>query len=201
MVSVTREVVEQKSDRHILIAVTGATGMLYVQALLKLCADMEDLIIHGICSDSGKEVLAMEKGLTPEDLPGVSRWFAADDFAAPPASGSSRYDSMIIMPCSMGTLAAIAGGLTLNLIHRSADVMLKEKKNLVLGVRETPLNRTHLQNMLKAHDAGAVICPPMPSFYLKPTSLEEAAKLFSWRVLDQLGIDVSGRKRWGDQDG
>lgn len=201
MVSVTREVVEQKSDRHILIAVTGATGMLYVQALLKLCADMEDLIIHGICSDSGKEVLAMEKGLTPEDLPGVSRWFAADDFAAPPASGSSRYDSMIIMPCSMGTLAAIAGGLSINLIHRSADVMLKEKKNLVLGVRETPLNRTHLQNMLKAHDAGAVICPPMPSFYLKPTSLEEAAKLFSWRVLDQLGIDVSGRKRWGDQDG
>ena len=108
---------------------------------------------------------------------------------------------MIILPCSMGTLAAIAGGLTINLIHRSADVMLKEKKNLVLGVRETPLNRTHLQNMLKAHDAGAVICPPMPSFYLKPTSLEEAAKLFSWRVLDQLGIDVSGRKRWGDQDG
>lgn len=175
--------------------------MLYVQALLELCADMEDLIIHGICSDSGKQVLAMENGLAPEDLPGVSRWFAADDFAAPPASGSSRYDSMIIMPCSMGTLAAIAGGLTINLIHRSADVMLKEKKNLVLGVRETPLNRTHLQNMLKAHDAGAVICPPMPSFYLKPTSLEEAAKLFSWRVLDQLGIDVSGRKRWGDQDG
>ena len=201
MGSVNKDEVDPQPDRHILIAVTGATGMLYVQALLEVCAGMDNLIINGICSDSGKQVLAMENGLTPEDLPGVSRWFAADDFAAPPASGSSRYDSMIIMPCSMGTLAAIAGGLTINLIHRSADVMLKENKNLVLGVRETPLNRTHLQNMLKAHDAGAIICPPMPSFYLKPTSLEESAKLFSWRVLDQLGIEVSDRKRWGDQDG
>ena len=198
MVSLQKDDVEAKSARYILVAVTGATGMLYVQALLKICAGLDNLIIHGICSDSGKDVMAMENGLTPEDLPGVSRWFDADDFGAPPASGSSRYESMVIMPCSMGTLAAIAGGLTINLIHRSADVMLKEKKTLVLGVRETPLNRTHLQNMLKAHDAGAVICPPMPSFYLKPSSLEEAAKLFSWRVLDQLGIEVPDRKRWGD---
>ena len=106
---------------------------------------------------------------------------------------------MVVLPCSMGTLGAIASGLSVNLIHRSADVMLKERRKLVLCVRETPLNRNHLENMLKVHDAGAIVCPPMPSFYLRPSSLEEAADFFAWRVLDQLGIDAAGRKRWDDQ--
>ena len=104
---------------------------------------------------------------------------------------------MVVLPCSMGTLAAIAQGLSINLIHRSADVMLKERRRLVLAVRETPLNRNHLQNMLAAHDAGAVICPPMPSFYLKPVDLAEAAQFYAWRVLDQIGIEVADRRRWG----
>jgi len=181
----------------LLVAVTGATGMLYVKTFLDLCADQRDLVVHGICSDAGRQVLAMEEGMKPEDLAGVSRWFDIADFAAAPASGSSAYRAMVVLPCSMGTLAAIATGLSINLIHRSADVMLKERRRLLLAVRETPLNRNHLENMLKAHDAGAVICPPMPSFYLKPASLEEAALFYCWRLFDQLGIEVSNRRRWG----
>lgn len=189
----------KNNDRKILVAVTGASGMLFLRAFLKQCESLKNLTIHGICSDSGRKVLLMEEELTPEELPGISHWFSADDFAAAPASGSSGYDSMVILPCSMGSLAAISGGLSINLIHRSADVMLKERKILILGVRETPFNRNHLENMLKAHDAGAIICPPMPSFYLKPVDLEEAATFFSWRVMDLLGLDVAGRKRWGDK--
>lgn len=182
----------------IIVAVTGASGMLYLKAFLQQCRKHNDLEIHGICSDSGKKVLKMEYGIDPEELSGVSRWFDPGDFTAPPASGSSEYKGMVILPCSMGTLAAIAGGLSINLIHRSADVILKERKKLILGVRETPLNRTHLENMLKVHDAGAVICPPMPSFYFKPKSLEEAALTYTWRVMDQLGIEPEGRKRWAE---
>ncbi len=181
----------------IVVAVTGASGMLYLRAFLALCDTLSSMTVHAICSDSGRRVLLMEDGLEAGDLPGISRWFAIDDFAAPPASGSSDYDAMVVLPCSMGTLAAIAGGLSINLIHRSGDVLLKERKKLILCVRETPFNRTHLENMLKAHDAGAIICPPMPSFYLKPADLNEAATFFSWRIMDQLGIDIPGRKRWG----
>lgn len=181
----------------LLIAVTGASGMLYLRAFLAVTAG-SGIEIHGICSSSGQKVLAMEEGIVPAELHGISRWFAEDDFTAPPASGSSLYRGMAVLPCSMGTLAAIAAGLSVNLIHRAADVMLKERRPLVLAVRETPFNRTHLQNMLAAHDAGAVICPPMPAHYLRPATLEEAAETWAWRLADQLGIEVAGRKRWGD---
>ena len=182
----------------LLVAVTGASGMLYLKAFLDQCGRQPDLEVHGICSESGAKVLRLEEGVAPPELTAVSRWFGADDFTAPPASGSSDYQAMVVLPCSMGTLAAIASGLSINLIHRSADVMLKERRRLVLAVRETPLNRNHLQNMLAAHDAGAVICPPMPSFYLKPVDLAEAAQFYAWRVMDQIGIEVADRRRWGD---
>lgn len=188
---------KEQQQITVLVAVTGASGMLYLQAFLKQCEGVGNLTVHAICSDSGRRVLSMEDGIDTADLPGIARWFNSDDFAAPPASGSSNYDAMVVLPCSMGTLAAIASGLSINLIHRSADVILKERKKLILCVRETPFNRNHLENMLKAHDAGALICPPMPSFYLKPADLGEAATFFSWRIMDQLGIDIPGRKRWG----
>lgn len=180
----------------ILTAVTGATGMVFLEAFLSLCRKQQDLTVHGICSESGRDVVRMELAKDYAELEGVSRWYDIDDFTSAPASGSSDYDAMIVLPCSMGTLAAIASGLSMNLIHRAADVMLKERRRLVLAVRETPFNRNHLENMLKAHDAGAVICPPMPSYYFKPESIEEAALSFGWRVMDQIGIDVAGRKRW-----
>ena len=134
-------------EQKILLAVTGASGMLFLRSFLKSIAGL-DVIIHGICSSSGRDVLNMEQGLLPEELSEVAIWFDQGDLSAPPASGSSDYSSMVVLPCTMGTLAAIAGGLSINLIHRAADVMLKERKRLVLAVRETPFNRTHLKNML-----------------------------------------------------
>lgn len=185
--------------KKLLLGVTGASGMLFVTSFLDTIAGL-DILVHGICSASGRNVLKMEQGLSPEDLPTVSLWFDPEDLAAPPASGSSDYGAMVVLPCTMGSLAAIAGGLSLNLIHRAADVMLKERRRVVLAVRETPLNRTHLKNMLAVHDAGAVICPTMPSYYLRPETLVEAAQTYSWRLADQLGLSIPERKRWSDQN-
>lgn len=181
----------------IVLGITGASGMLFVTSFLAALAD-QAVDVHGICSEAGRKVLKMEQGVDPEQLPLISRWFDHDDMSAPPASGSSDYTSMVVLPCTMGSLAAIAGGLSINLIHRAADVMLKERRRLVLAIRETPLNRTHLQNMLSVHDAGAILCPTMPSYYLRPTTLEQAAETYAWRLADQLGLHIPGRKRWND---
>ena len=184
-----------KTSRPILLAITGATGMIYVTALLELLAG-EEIEVHAIISDAGRKVLRLEKNLAPEQLPGISRWFAADDFTAPPASGSARYAGMLILPCTTGTLGALAAGCSGNLIQRAADVTLKERRPLLLAVRETPLNRTHLRNMLTLHDAGAIICPPMPAFYLHPADLRAMARQFAGRLCDLLGIEVAGLARW-----
>jgi 4-hydroxy-3-polyprenylbenzoate decarboxylase len=178
-----------KERKKILLAITGASGMLYVPELLGLLEE-QPVEIHGIISDSGRQVLQLELDLKFEELPVVRRWFGVDDFSAPPASGSSRYAAMVILPCTTGTLGAIAAGCSGNLIHRTADVTLKERRPLVLAVRETPLNRTHLKNMLAIQEAGAIICPPMPSFYLRPNTLQEMARNYAARVCDQIGVDV-----------
>lgn len=176
--------------QRIILGVTGATGMLYVPALLRLLA-AQAVEVHGIASGAGRKVLQIELGLVPEQLPQVSQWFAPDDFTAPPASGSACYDAMVVLPCTMGSLAAIANGFCGNLLHRCADVTLKERRPLLLAVRETPLNRTHLKNMLAAHEAGAIICPPMPSFYTGPKDLDDIALTFAARICDLLGISVT----------
>ena len=186
---------QEKRIRKILVSVTGASGMIFLHSFLKTIQPL-GIVIHGICSESGRQVLQTETDSVPEDLEAISHWFDIGDMGSAPASGSADYDAMIVLPCTMGSLAAIAGGLSTNLIHRAADVILKERKKLVLAVRETPLNRTHLKNMLSAHDAGAVICPVMPSYYLRPKSLEEAAESYSWRLADQLDLEIEGRKRW-----
>jgi len=182
--------------KKIILAITGASGSLYAVQFLKLMQHL-DVEIHGIISDAGRLVLQHELGLTPDDLKEyVGQWHAKDNFAAPMSSGSSRFDAMLVLPCTMGTLGAIANGVVKNLVHRAADVMLKEKKPLLLAVRETPFNRIHLENMLKVHDAGAVVCPPMPSFYHHPENLEEMAGFFAGRLADLLGLDIEGLKRW-----
>lgn len=186
--------------RRILLGITGATGMVYVPSLLELLA-RQRVEVHGIVSEAGRKVLAFELGLAPEQLPLVSRWFGHDDFFAPPASGSARYDAMIVLPCSMGSLAAIASGYCANLLHRSADVMLKERRPLLLAVRETPINRTHLRNMLAANEAGALICPLMPSFYHHPRTIGDLTRHFAARLCDLLSIPVEGGliDRWQEE--
>jgi len=181
--------------QKIVVAVTGASAMVFLHSFLQILEE-EELEVHGICSESGAKVLELERGVEPFELPAVTRWFDSKDFAAPPASGSAGYDAMVVLPCSMGTLAAVANGISSTLVHRAADVILKERKKLLLVPRETPLNRTHLKNMLAVHDAGATICPPHPGYYLNPQSIEEAALSFAWRLGDQLGLVMKGRKRW-----
>ena len=182
--------------KKIILGITGASGSLYAVQFLKLMQEA-GVEVHGVISDAGRLVLQHELGLTPDDLQtyGV-RWHAVNDFAAPMSSGSSKFDAMVVLPCTMGSLGAIASGAARNLIHRAADVILKEKKPLLLAVRETPLNRIQLENMLKVHDAGATLCPPMPSFYHQPESLEEMATFFAGRLADLLGIEVHGLRRW-----
>ncbi|MDW7771772.1 MAG: UbiX family flavin prenyltransferase [Desulfobulbaceae bacterium] len=184
-----------KNAELIILAITGATGMVYVPPFLRILNE-NGVRVHGIISDAGRKVLRIELGMEPSGLPGVERWFGVDEFTAPAASGSSLYDALVILPCTVGTMGAIANGYCANLIHRAADVTLKERRPLILAVRETPLNRTHLHNMLALTDAGAIIFPPMPSFYHKPGSLEDMANHFAGRLCDHLGIKASGMKRW-----
>lgn len=186
-----------KKAEQIILAITGATGMLYVPAFLKILENNR-IRVHGIISEAGRKVLELELGIKSSELPGVERWFAIDDFTAPTASGSSLYDAMVILPCTVGTMGAIANGYSGNLIHRTADVTLKERRPLIMAVRETPLNRTHLKNMLDLTETGAVIYPPMPSYYHKPETLEDLANHFAGRLCDHLGIKDSGIKRWGN---
>ena len=182
--------------KKIILAITGASGSLYAVQFLKLMQNL-DVEIHGIISDAGRLVLQHELGLTPDDLGEyVEQWHAKDNFAAPMSSGSSKFAAMLVLPCTMGTLGAIANGVVRNLVHRAADVMLKEKKPLLLAVRETPFNRIHLKNMLKVHDAGGVVCPPMPSFYHHPENLEEMAGFVAGRLADLMGFEIEGLKRW-----
>ena len=184
--------------KRVIFAITGATGSLYAVECLRLMHEA-GVELHGIISEAGEKVLQLELGQTVADLaPFVFRWHDVKDFAAPMSSGSSRFDAMVVLPCTMGTLAAVANGISANLIHRAADVTLKERRPLLLVVRETPFNRTHLKNMLAAHDAGAVIFPAMPSFYHQPQSIAEMARSFAVRICDQLDIVVPGVKRWGD---
>jgi len=185
--------------RRIVVAITGASGSIYACKVTERLAAMADVETHGLISDAGRQVLAMETGMAPEELTGVDQWFAADDFTSPMASGSARYHGMVIVPCTMGTLAAIGAGLSRNCIHRAADVMLKERRPLVLAVRETPLNRTHLENMLRVHDAGGIICPAMPAFYHRPADLDDMARQFAGRLLEQLGLPVPDLHRWQEE--
>ncbi len=182
--------------KKIILAITGASGSLYAVSFLKLLQEA-DVAVHGIISDAGRLVLQHELSLTPDDLQQyVAAWHAVDNMAAPVASGSGSFDAMVVLPCTMGSLGAIANGTARNLIHRAADVMLKENKPLLLAVRETPFNRIHLENMLKVHAAGATVCPPMPSFYHHPESLEDVAAFIAGRLADLLGIEAAGLKRW-----
>jgi len=179
----------------IVVALTGASGSIFALELLKLTKSM-DVEVHGLISAAGEKVLGLECGLKRDDLPGVDSWFDVSDFTAPMASGSCGYEAMAVLPCTMGSLSAIACGSSINLIHRAADVMLKERRPLVLGVRESPLNRIHLENMLKAHDAGATIMPPVAAFYHRPKSLTEMARDYACRVLTALGLEVEEMRCW-----
>ncbi len=194
------------SPANLTVAITGASGVVLAQHLLKLLeADERVLTIHLIASESSLRVIAEElhfsgrHDLVPRLLGGASpkiHLHAESDIGAGIASGSYPSDGMVVLPCSMGTLAGIAHGLASNLIERAADVCLKERRRLVLCVRETPFNLIHLRNMQLAAEAGATIFPVIPAFYNQPLSTEEMAANFVQRVLAHIGLPQRGAFIW-----
>jgi 4-hydroxy-3-polyprenylbenzoate decarboxylase len=181
----------------IVVAITGASGSIYAKLLLDRLLTLKEQWAEAsaVMTDNAKEVWQTELG----DMPAYEkdfRFFGAKDFSAPFASGSGQYNIMIIMPCSMGVLGRIAGGISNDLISRAADVILKERRKLICVVRETPYNLVHIRNMETVTLAGGIICPATPSFYSRPASIEEVAATVTDRVLDLAGFDLS-TFRWG----
>lgn len=183
-------------SRQIIIAITGASGAPYARTLLKELV-RQGTEPHVVASKAGKLVYQLETGRSLEaDFTDPVRFYDATDFTAPIASGSFPVQAMVVVPCTMGTLAAIAGGISQNLIHRAADVCLKEGRKLILVPRETPFNRVHLTNMVRASEAGAVILPPMPGFYHRPRSVQDLVDFIVARILDQLGLGQNLMAPW-----
>ena len=183
--------------QKIVVAVTGASGSVYPELLLKklilLKDQWEELSL--VMTENAKEVWKIELGNEAyKDLP--VKFYGQQDFSAAFASGSGQYATMIIIPCSMGTLGRIASGISNDLISRAADVILKERRKLICVVRDTPYNLVHIRNMETLTLAGGIICPATPSFYSKPKTIEEVAATVVDRVLDLAGLDIS-TFRWG----
>jgi flavin prenyltransferase len=192
------------------LAITGASGSVFGQQLLSVLeADERVAEVIFVSSEHSLRVIAEElqfsgRNQLPEKLlghaPKKTQQLAESDIGASIASGSYPSDGMIILPCSMGTLAGIAHGLASNLIERAADVCLKEQRPLILCVRETPFNKIHLRNMQLAADAGAVIFPVIPTFYNRPSDSTEMARQFVYRVLTHIGLPQQGAYIWHGED-
>ncbi len=185
--------IKDNAKRPILVAITGASGLLYAQTFLEQL-DKLNQKIHLIVSENAKKVIEIE-GFDISNL-NIDYLFDAKDICAPPASGSTDYSSMVILPCSMNTVAAISCGITLNLIHRAADCFLKQKRTLIICPRETPLSGIHLKNMLKLSNEGAIIFPLMPAFYQGPKTIKELVYNLTARIIDCLGLKVKDVKDW-----
>jgi flavin prenyltransferase len=185
-----------RPSRYVL-AVTGASGMPYALRLAEVLGATEHRELHVIVSRAARIVLETETqdGYALLASHATAVW-NENEIGAPPASGSWRHDGMVVCPCSMASLAAMAHGLASNLIHRAADVTLKEKRRLILVPRETPLSRIHVQNMLTIMDAGATMIPPCPGFYAKPLTIDDLIDQITGRILDHLGIDHGLTSPW-----
>ncbi|MFO1381325.1 MAG: flavin prenyltransferase UbiX [Chitinivorax sp.] len=204
--------VDLQPDTTVALALTGASGMPYAIRLLQ-CLLAARCKVWLLYSQVAQVVAAQEMDLSlpsraAEVEEKLSGWFSVpagqlrvfgrDEWFAPIASGSNPADAMVICPCTVGTLAAVAGGLSDNLIERAADVMLKEQRKLILVPRETPYSAIHLENMLKLARLGAVILPPNPGFYHRPDSVTQLVDYVVARILDQLGIGNRLLRRWGE---
>lgn len=191
--------VNNKQMKHkIVVGVTGASGAIYAKVLLDKLQLLSDQIdeVAVVMSDNAKEVWKYElNNELFESLPFKS--YSKTDFRAPFASGSAKFNTMIICPCSMGTLGRIASGISNDLMSRAADVVLKERRKLILVTRDTPASLIHINNMKTVTEAGGIICPANPSFYSKPKNFEELAATVVDRVIDLAGLE-NRSYRWGD---
>lgn len=195
-------------NKSIILGITGASGAIYARETLRaLDADARVERVHLVITEAGMRLLTSELGINaveskslPAMITGTSaakiQYHQNKDIGASIASGSFSVDAMVVIPCSAGTLADIACGTAGDLLARSADVCLKERRPLILCLRETPLNRIHLENMLRAQAAGAVIMPAMPSFYHQPKSIDDLVQQFVYRVLAQIDLPQERAYRW-----
>ena len=185
----------------IIVAITGATGAIYGVRILQRLREV-GAETHLVISRWGARTLLHETPYSRAQVEALATdTYAPGDMGAAISSGSFRTDGMVIAPCSAKTLAAIAHGFGENLVHRAADVVLKERRKLVLVVREAPLSDIHLENMLKLSRMGSVVLPPMPAFYNHPRTVDDVVEHTVSRVLDQFGLDVSGVERWSGEMG
>ena len=183
----------------VVVAITGASGSIYAKVLLKKLEELKEQIedVGIVMSDNAKDVWKHEIGDAKyESTP--FKFYDKSNFYAPFASGSAKYETMIICPCSMGTLGRIASGISGDLTTRAADVILKERRKLILVTRDTPLNLIHINNMKTVTEAGGIICPASPSFYSQPKNFEQLAATVIDRVLDLAGFDLD-TFRWGEK--
>jgi 4-hydroxy-3-polyprenylbenzoate decarboxylase len=188
--------------RRIVVGITGATGAVYGVRLLARLGAVPGVETHLVVSDAASLTLHQEVGMQRRDVEALAHVVHTPrEIGASIASGSFQTDGMVIAPCSMKTLAAVAHGLADNLVARAADVILKERRRLVLMVRETPLNLAHLRNMTAVTEMGGIIFPPLPSFYHRPASIEEMVDHTLDRVLDLLGIENGAAPRWSGMRG
>ena len=185
----------------LLVGITGASGALYAKRLLSALADAQkagaDLQVAICFSANGRRVWQYEQGA---ESPGDFREHPSDDFACAFASGSARWHAVVVVPCSVGRVGRIASGTADDLISRAADVALKERRKLILVVRETPFSLIHLENLLTVARAGAIVLPAAPSFYGRPESVVAVVDTVVARVLDQLGIEGDAGTRWGEPE-
>lgn len=184
--------------KKIVVAITGASGAIYAQLLLKKLQQLNSQIaeVGIVMSDNAKQVWEFElDNLTYNNFP--YKFYAKNDFMAPFASGSAKFDTMVVIPCSMGTLGRIAAGTSDDLICRAADVILKERRKLILVARDMPLNLIHIRNMATVTEAGGIICPAVPSYYSKPQTIEDVAMTVVNRVIDLIGLDNQSY-RWSE---
>jgi len=182
----------------ILVSITGASGVDLAVILLRQLKK-KGLKTELIITKVAEKIISIETDYKLNDIIELSdKYYDVDDLTAGPASGSYKNNIMVIIPCSMKTLAAIANGYADNLITRAADVIIKECRKLILVVRESPFSAIHLENMLKLSRLGVIIAPPIPSYYMKPKSIREINEYFVGRILDHIGVD-SDIKRWGDK--
>lgn len=187
---------EEKNKRKIVVAVTGASGSVYAKLLLDFLAELDNIEVGLLMSDNAKIVWQHE--LNSNNYESYSfKNYHKNDFNAPFASGSAKWDTMVVIPCSMGTLGRIANGISNDLLTRAADVILKERRKLILVARETPYNLIHINNMKTITEASGIICPATPSYYSNPKTIEEVAKTVVDRVIDLIGLD-NDSYRWGN---
>ena len=188
------------SKRKLVVAITGSSGSIYAKLLLDKLLKMQQQVgaVGVVLSDNARVNWELELGHFDAVQYQDFTFYEKNDFYAPFASGSAKYDTMIVCPCSMGTLARIATGVSNDLVTRAADVVLKERRRLIVVPRDTPLSLIHLRNMVTLSEAGAIICPASPSFYSQPKTVGEVAATVVERVLDLAGLEIDGAYRWGE---